>query len=310
MFHVFIESNVDKELVCSFAKCFTNNCQCVINEEPIDVYIEIIHSVDDRNYLYSEEISDIFKQELGSRNISTTIINTLPEYADKTILDKIESLKCPTIVILESKNKTNHDELIEFVCFCVFKFFHINSLLEPISFREIDELIDTRKVINKNFSIVTNSKGNKFFTKNIDRDAVDHITVERSIGSDIFYVRRRFTDLESEKLATRDLQKAVTECNKHTGYHIYDNNGKAIYQSVKNKIVVNNNRLNVQPTETAIVRSGNSVRLKSQSGKYATINDGEIIQISKRLGNKIEIFVFKNGEQYKAFVNSDVLANF
>ena len=114
----------------------------------------------------------------------------------------------------------------------------------------------------------------------------------------------------SEKLITRSLQKAVTECNKYAGYHGYNEEGKPIYESTKDRIVVNSNRSVVLPNETAIIRSGNGIRLKSQSGEFITINDGELVYISKRIGNEAQILVSRNGKQYKTVVNSDVLASF
>ena len=131
-----------------------------------------------------------------------------------------------------------------------------------------------------------------------------------SAGSEVFYVRRRFTDSGSEKLMTGNLQKAVTECDKHTGYHVYNEDGKPIYESKKDKTVINSNRSIMLPNETAIIRSGNGIRLKSQSGEFIMINDGEQVQISKRIGDGIEILVSRNGKQYMTVVNSDVLANF
>ena len=311
MFHVFIDSKVNEEMVDSFVECFTDNCQCIIDKDSAEVFIEILTSTDDRNYLYTEgEILSTFTQEFASQRISASIINTLPEYVDETILEKFRSLRRPFIVLLGGKNKTNYKELVEFVCFCVFKFFHIDSLLEPISFREIDDLVDMRKVVQKNFKVVTDSEGNQSYTKIKDRATVDAATIERSAGSDMFLVRRRFTDLGSEKLITRNLQKAVTECNKYAGYHVYNEEGKPIYESTKDRIVVNSNRSVVLPNETAIIRSGNGIRLKSQSGEFITINDGELVYISKRIGNEAQILVSRNGKQYKTVVNSDVLASF
>lgn len=311
MFHVFIDSQVNEALVDAFVECFTDNCQCVIDKDSAEVFIEISDSVDNNTYLYaSKELLSTFSHENASQRIPVAIINTLPEYVDKSILEKIDVLERPFIVLLGGKNKTNYKEIVEFVCFCIFKIYHIDSLLEPISFQEIDDLHDINKVIEKNFNIVTDSKGNTSYSKMKDRVTVDATTVERSAGSNMFHVRRRFTDYGSEKLATRSLQQAVTECNKYTGYHVYDDNGKAIYESNKDKIVVNSNRSVVLPNETAIIRSGNGIRLKSQSGEFISINDGEVVLISKRLGNETEILVSRNGKQYKAFVNSDVLANF
>ena len=311
MFHVFIDSQVNEELVDSFVECFTDNCQCIIDKDSAEVFIEILASTDDRNYLYTEgEFLSTFTQEFASQRISASIINTLPEYVDETILEKLRSLRRPYIVLLGGKNKTNYKELVEFVCFCVFKFFHIDSLLEPISFREIDDLVDMRKVVQKNFKVVTDSEGNQSYTKIKDRATVDAATIERSTGSDMFLVRRRFTDLGSEKLITRNLQRAVTECNKYAGYHVYNEEGKPIYESTKDRIVVNSNRSVVLPNETAIIRSGNGIRLKSQSGEFITINDGEAVQVSKRMGNEAQILVSRNGKQFKTVVNSDVLASF
>lgn len=311
MFHVFIDSKVDEELVDSFVECFMDNCQCVIDKDSADITIEILKSTDDRNYLFTKgEILSTFTQELASQRISLSIINTLPEYVDKSILEKFDVLGRPYIVLLGGKNKTNTKELVEFVCFCILKFFHIDSLLEPISFQEIDDIVDMKQFVKKNFSIVTDSEGNQSYMKIKDRATVDPMTVERSAGSEMFYVRRRFTDYGSEKLKTRSLQKAVTECNKHTGYHVYNEDGKPIYESTKDRVAINNNRSVILPNETAIVRSGNGIRLKSESGEFITINDGEEIQISRRLGNETEILVSRNGKQYKTFVNSDVLANF
>ena len=311
MFHVFIDSKVNEELVNSFVECFMDNCQCTIDKQSADVYIEILNSIDDRNYLYTKgELLSTFSREFASQRISMSIINTLPEYADKSILEKFDALRRPYIVLLGSKNKTNHRSIVEFVCFCIFKFFHIDSLLEPITFREIDDYIDTKKFIEKNFNVIKDSEGNIAYSKMKDRATVNPMTVERSAGSKMFYVRRRFTDYGSEKLATHVLQKAVTECNKHVGYHVYNEDGIPIYESAKDKIVVNNNRSVVLPNETAIIRSGNGIRLKSKSGEFITINDGEVVQISKRMGNETEILVSRNGKQYMTFVNSDVLANF
>jgi hypothetical protein len=312
MFHVFVDSNTNEELVNSFVECFTDNCQCVIDKDSAEIFIEICESMDDNTYLYTNnELFDVFSQNHDSQQISLAIINTLPEYIDETILAKLSVLSCPSIVLLGGKNKTNYKAIVEFVCFCLFQYFHIDSLLEPISFRDIDDIHDTKKIIKQNFSIVTDSKGNKSYVKIKDRDIVDATTIERSAGSEMFHVRRRFTDFGSEKLTTHDLNLAVTECNKYTGYHVYNENGKAIYQSNKNKTVVNSNRSVVLPTnETAIIRSGNGIRLKSQSGEFITVNDGEFVNVSKRLGNETEILVTRNGKQYMAVVSSDVLANF
>ena len=311
MFHVFIDSKVNEQLVDSFVECFSDNCQCVIDKDSAQVFIEICESKDNISYLYTKGgLLSTFSREHASQRIPVAIINTLPEYVDKSIVAKIDSLSCPSIALLGGKNKTNYHEIVEFVCFCIFKFFHIDSFLEPISFRDIDDLHDTNKVIEKNFSIVTDSEGNTSYLKMGSRDTVDAETIERSAGSNMFRVRRRFTDYVSEKLATRSLQAAVTECNKHVGYHVYNEDGKVIYESNKDRIVVNSNRSVILPNETAIIRSGNGIRLKSQSGEFISIDDGEEVQISKRLGNETEILVIRNGKQYKAFVNSDVLAKF
>lgn len=311
MFHVFIDTKNNEELVNLFVECFTSNCQCIIDKYSAKLFIEIDNSINNNTYVYTNTgLFTILSNENRTRRVPVAITSILPEYVDKSITEKLDALSCPSIVVLGGKNKTNYKSIVEFVCFCIFKYFHIDSLLEPMSFKDLDTIGDPNKVIEKNFSIGTDSNGNKIYSKIKDRDTVDSTTVERASGSLMFRVRKRFTDYGSEKLATRDLQRAVTECNKHTGYHVYDNDGKVIYESNKNRIVVNSNRSTTLPNETARIRTGNGIRLKSESGEFIHISDGEIVQISKRIGNETEILVTRNGEQYKTFVNSDVLATF
>lgn len=52
-------------------------------------------------------------------------------------------------------------------------------------------------------------------------------------SSNLYRVRKSWADANSQKGAFSDLDNAIAECKKHSGYKVYDSNGKQVYPKVE-----------------------------------------------------------------------------
>lgn len=98
-------------------------------------------------------------------------------------------------------------------------------------------------------------------------------------SEEIYRVRKDWNDPNSQIGAYKDLNNAITECKKHSGYEVYNSKGQVVYPTNNNN---NNNSFKVQIVNAAIY----VIDTPSPNGNIVTtVYKGEVFTIVEVNGN-------------------------
>ena len=196
--------------------------------------------------------------------------------------------------------KFESEAFINYIIDTIFKRFNIESLNFDLDIKTAD----TEE--NKEISLVANyDKINNIMSRGKDDAEVSLETAKRAYASILYVVRRAFNNPVNEKYVGESLNKAIIECDKYAGFKVFDNTGKVIYSSQKNKININNMKRNIMEKEYAFIRTNNGgINIEN-----TFIPNGTQVIINKKSDKKSEIIIHLDDKQIKGEVINSILSS-
>ena len=198
-------------------------------------------------------------------------------------------------------NLNNYDDqFVDNVVSSIFRNYKIDSLDFDFEVKTADSIEDNEIALRANYDKIGNT-----FSRGIDDPVISLETAKRAMNSfSLYTVRRSFLDSDSEKFVGESLSKAILECDKHAGFKVYDSEGKVIYSSHKNKIVINTNcETDDILNETAVIRTGNGLNVNG-----IHIPDGTRVIITKKSNKISEIKIHLGNETIITEILTSVLS--
>lgn len=197
-----------------------------------------------------------------------------------------------------TKEDFNSEDFAKTIVSAVFRKFNIESLDFDLSVKDADTVENSEINLGANYDKKAN-----ILSRGIDDPVISIDTAKRAKSSLIYVVRRNFMDVDSERFQGESLTKAIMECDKHAGFKVFDDTGKVIYSSKKNKTVISDNsKIDKKLDEKAAIRTGNGIRING-----IHIPDGTIVNITRRSNIKSEIMIHLGKETIKTEVlNNDL----
>lgn len=195
------------------------------------------------------------------------------------------------------------ESFLKKICNIIFDHYHIDSLDFDIPFKDVNIVTDIEDKLSANYD-----KTDTAYFKDKDEPTIELYTARRAKGSLYYYTRRTFNDIESEKYSGPSLTKAVSACNKYAGTSVFNEEGKLIYKSPKNKIAPIQNHSD-KLTKHAIVNvpTGTGIYVSNGTKKYHIPNGTEVI-ITKIHQSKTEIKITIGNEKFNAQIESSHLS--
>ena len=193
----------------------------------------------------------------------------------------------------------NSEDFVRTIVSSIFRKFNIESLDFDLTVKDADTIENSEINLGANYDKKAN-----ILSRGIDDPVISLDTAKRAKSSLIYVVRRNFMDIDSERFQGESLTKAIMECDKHACFKVFDDTGKVIYSSKKNKTVISDNsNLDKKLDEKAAIRTGNGIRING-----IHIPDGTIVNITKRSNIKSEIMIHLGKEMIKTEVFNNILS--
>lgn len=194
------------------------------------------------------------------------------------------------------------ESFLKKICNIIFDHYHIDSLDFDIPFKDVNIVTDIEDKLSANYD-----KTDTAYFKDKDEPTIELHTARRAKGSLYYYTRRTFNDIESEKYSGSSLIKAVSICNKYTGTSVFNEEGKLIYKSTRNKITPTQN-LSERVTKYAVINTPTGTGIYVSDGvKRFHVPNGTEVLITKIHNTKTEIIVTIAGKKLKSEVSSSCL---
>lgn len=207
------------------------------------------------------------------------------------------------LIIHLAEDKVDENYL-KTICKSIFNKFNIDSLDIDISFKDIDTITDVEDKLAANYD---KDYENKVYLKDENEPNIELHTVRRAKGSMYYFTRRKFSDEENTKYAGESLIKAVAECDKYAGMKVFNEEGKLIYRSNKNKINPNQNYSDkINRHAILSTPTGTGIYVVNEGRRYH-IPDGTEVIVTKINNSQSEIVVTVANQKIKANVMSSCL---
>ena len=203
---------------------------------------------------------------------------------------------------IESSNEIVDESFLKKICNIIFDHYHIDSLDFDIPFKDVNIVTDIEDKLSANYD-----KTDTAYFKDKDEPTIELHTARRAKGSLYYYTRRSFKDIEGEKYSGPSLTKAVSICNKYVGMSVFNEEGKLIYKSTRNKITPTQN-YSERVKKRAIINTSNGAGIYVSDGvKRFHVPNGTEVLITKIHNTKTEIIVTIAGKKLKSEVSSSCL---
>ena len=221
---------------------------------------------------------------------------------DKDHLPKYTFIEISNEILLSLEDDVVDENFLKKICNIVFEYYHIDSLDYDTSVKDINFIDDKEEKLKANYDKIDNA-----FFKDKNEAIIEAAVSRRAKGSEYYIVKRKFSENEEAKYTGFSLAKAVTECNKYTGTCVYNENGKLIYKSTRNKITPTQN-YSERVKKRAIINTSNGAGIYVSDGvKRFHVPNGTEVLITKIYNSKTEIIVTIAGKKLKSEVNSSCL---
>ena len=266
------------------------------------ITIKIIH---DGNFKNVETFLCKYIKENTTCKVNEIEFADLNIYIKKSLLDEnsFNFINKKDLEIRLKDDIVNPDYLI-IICKTIFKKYNIDSLDFELPFKDINIMTNIEDKLSTNYD---KDIKNKVYFKGKDEPNIELHTIRRAKGSLYYFTRRSFNDDESEKYSGQSLIKAITECNKYTGMSVFNENGKLIYKSPKNKMTPIQNYLDKNSKRAVInVPTGTGIYVLNENKKYHIPNGTEVI-ITKIHHSKTEIKIIIDKKKFTAQIESSYL---
>lgn len=254
---------------------------------------------------------------------STQCIDSISKYLTDNCVCKInDNTKIPDVIITIHDDEcspyynifnTNvdiyiptgdHTEFLYKVCDIVFKTFNIDSLNFKMLYKDISIASDIEIRNKANYDITSDNK----FSRGKDDPYISTETAKRAKYSSGYVVRRTVESYETEKYSGPSLNRAIIECDKHTGYKVFNDEGQVIYISKKYKTELSNKSISDTSRHMKIRNNGSGIRVLNNRIPV-NIPDGTDVIVSKiSSNNKSEIIIPFDNTRIKTLVSNSVLS--
>ena len=262
-----------------------------INDFGNDTFTSVI-----TNYLISNCVCKFVSEEKNADIIINKIYTSSTNYYD---------IRKNNIDIYLNSND-NYRDFIEQVLNIIIKAFNIDSLnFESFDMKDLDNITEKEIIFAANYD----KKGNTY-SKGKDDPYISKETAKASHYSSEYVVCRNldYNNLaETAKYVGSSLANAINECDKHTGYKVYNEKGEVVYTSKKYKISLDDVGDPNIKKHMKIRNKGIGIRI-GEGPSSINIPDGTDVIVTKKRTKKSEILIYLNGKKYYIEVNNSILS--